>query len=385
MDRRQFFSSSGSAAAAAAAVAAAGGLASGSAFAQNGRASAKSKPSLMKLGADVEKIDDATMKAVARWGIKNIYARATIADPDRLYATVDELKRMRDIAERNGISIDILRPINLAMTNVDDEKHPAIMLGESPLRDRDIEQMQEMIKNCAAAGIPAMRYTLSMVGNTRSGTIPGRGDSTYVVSRMSDYKGGKPMAAADRPINKPITRAGRVTADVYWERITYFLDRMVPVANEYKVRLLSHMEDAMVPPGYEGVDLVTNTVEGAKKFVSIQESPYHGLLFCVGTFSEMLEKPARDIFDVIRYFGSRKKIFCVDFRNIRGNRQEFVETFPDEGDVDMVEVVRTFKEVGYDGMLCPDHQPVNPSGPEQVNAFQYGYIRGLIQAVDHMA
>jgi mannonate dehydratase len=88
---------------------------------------------------------------------------------------------------------------------------------------------------------------------------------------------------------------------------------------------------------------------------------------------------------VIRYFGSRKKIFCVDFRNIRGNRQEFVETFPDEGSVDMLEVMRTFKQVGYDGMICPDHQPQNPGGPEQVNAFQYGYIRGLLQAVDHTA
>lgn len=387
MDRRQFFSSSGSAAAAT--VGLAGGLVPSSTFAQCGGAPAKSTRALMKLGADIEKIDDAHMKAMARWGIKNCYARAQIADPERLYPTVDELKQMRDIAERNGISIDILRPVNLTMSNIDDEKHPAIMLGDSPQRDRDIEAFQAMIKNCAEAGIPAIRYTLSIVGNTRSGTIPGRGDSTYLVSRMSDYKSGMPISVAGRPlnrnINKPSTRAGRITADMYWERITYFLDRVVPVANQYKVRLASHMEDAMVPRPYEGVDLVTNTVEGAKKFVSIQESPYHGLLFCVGTFSEMLENPARDIYDVVRWFGKRKKIFLVDFRNIRGNRQEFAETFPDEGDIDMVRIMQVFKEVGYDGMIVPDHQPVNPDGPEQVNAFQYGYIRGLIQAIDHMA
>jgi mannonate dehydratase len=328
---------------------------------------------LMKLGADVETVDDATMKAVARWGIKNCYARAAIADPDRLYPTVDELRQMREIAERNGVSIDILRPRNLAMLNIDAEKHPAIMLGDSPQRDRDIEGFQTMIRSCAAAGIPGIRYTLSIVGNQRTGKVPGRGDATYVSSKMSDFKR-----------DKPLTRAGKVPPELYWERITYFLDRVVPVANEYKIHLASHMEDAMVPPeGYEGLSPVTNTVEGAKKFVSIQDSPYHGLLFCVGTFSEMLENPSKDIYDVVRWFGARKKIFLVDFRNIRGNRQEFVETFPDEGSVDMFKVMQIFKDVGYDGMIVPDHQPITPGGPLEVNAFQYGYIQAMIQAVQH--
>jgi mannonate dehydratase len=387
MDRRQFVSSTSSVTA----TAAVGAMAPASVLAQSneGAPPARAKRSQMKLGADIEKVDDTTMKSMARWGIKNCYARAMIADKDRLYPTVDELHQMRDVAERNGLSVDLLRPPNLTMSNVDDERHPAIMLGESPQRDRDIEAFQTMIKNCAAAGIPGIRYTLSIVGNTRSGTAPGRGDATYVASNMADYQGDEKTAIKGRNlnsvINKSMTKAGRVTADMYWERITYFLDRVVPVANQYKVKLASHMEDAMVPQPYENVDLVTNTVEGAKKFVSIQESPYHGLLFCVGTFSEMLENPKRDIYEVVRWFGDRKKIHLVDFRNIRGNHQSFVETFPDEGDIDMLRVLQVLKQTGYDGMLVPDHQPVTPDGPEQVNAFQYGYIRGLMQAVDHMA
>ena len=273
MDRRIFFSAAG--------MAAATGLVSRPAAGQppvsKSGSRAGRRRALMKLGADIEKVDDPTMKAMARWGIKNCYARATIGDRERLYPTVDELHQMREIAERNGISIDILRPPNLTMSNVDDEKHPAIMLGESPQRDRDIEAFQTMIKNCSEAGISGIRYTLSIVGNTRSESVPGRGDASYVGSRMSDYLSGKVTAVPGRnlnsSINKPITKAGRTTADMYWERITYFLDRVVPVATQYKVKLASHMEDAMVPPGYEGVDLVTNSVEGAKKFVSIQESP----------------------------------------------------------------------------------------------------------------
>lgn len=366
MNRRQFFRTGTGVALAA------GGISTSTATSATAAARVVPPPFRMKLGTFVEHVDDASMNAVLRWGIRNIYARATIADPERMYPTLEEISRMRETADRNGVSVDILRPRNLAMTNIDVEKYPAIMLGDSPQRDRDIEGFQQLIRNCAKAGIPAIRYTLSIVGNQRTGNEPGRGDAIYRTSRMADFRR-----------DAPLTRAGRVDEAMYWERIRYFLERVVPVAGEYKVRLLSHMEDAMTPAeGYRGLSPVTNTVEGAKQFVSIAESSYHGLLFCIGTFAEMLQQPTRDFYDVMRYFGERQKIFMVDFRNIRGNRQQFAETFPDDGELDMLRAMRILRDVGFDGMVCPDHQPQTPGGPDQVNAFQYGYIRGLMHAVE---
>ena len=97
----------------------------------------------------------------------------------------------------------------------------------------------------------------------------------------------------------------------------------------------------------------------------------------------MLQDPNREIHDVIRYFGERKKIFNIHFRNIRGRRDDFQETFPDEGDMDMVAVMRTLKQVGYQYMVMPDHLPRHADDPqgEQAFAFAYGYIRALLQAV----
>jgi mannonate dehydratase len=97
----------------------------------------------------------------------------------------------------------------------------------------------------------------------------------------------------------------------------------------------------------------------------------------------MLKNPGREIFDVIRYFGSRGKIFNVHFRNIKGGFLNFQETFPDDGDIDMIQAMRVYKEVGYDGMIMPDHAPHidGDTGGAQAFAFAFGYIQALIQMV----
>ena len=135
--------------------------------------------------------------------------------------------------------------------------------------------------------------------------------------------------------------------------------------------------------GFQGVETVLGSVDGLKRFIAISPSAYHGLNFCQGTVSEMLARPGEEIFDVIRYFGSRKKIFNVHFRNIRGGFLRFQETFIDDGDVDMLKAMRVYKETGFDGMIMPDHVPSNAGDARGAQAFAYtfGYIKALIAAV----
>ena len=115
-------------------------------------------------------------RSLGRWGIKNVVATAQIAD-GRLYATVEELKRLTDVADKYGMTVDVLNPPFLPSSHIDRERHPAIMLAQSPERDRDIEQIQTMIKNCAAAKIPCIKYNMSILGVLRTGRTPGRGDT----------------------------------------------------------------------------------------------------------------------------------------------------------------------------------------------------------------
>ena len=335
------------------------------------------KRALMKSGCQSGPTSDERLQFFARHGVKNICGVPEIKDKEAGYPTVDELLQLKERAAKQDISIDSLTPPFLASSHIDRTDRPAIMLGQSPERDRDIERFQNLIRNCAKAEIPAIKYNMSILGVLRTGRTPGRGGVSYSTWRLRE---AKPRTE--------LTRAGNVTADIFWGRITYFLERVVPVANEYKIRIACHPHDPGVPPvtGYQGVDAVLGTVDGLKKLISIRESPYHGLNFCQGTISEMLENPGKEIFGVIQYFGSRKKIFNVHFRNIRGKRDDFMEVYPDEGDVDMVKAMLAYREVDYPYMIMPDHVPYHPNDPggSQAFAFAYGYIRALIQAVDQL-
>jgi mannonate dehydratase len=369
VDRRKFLSS-----ASAGGVGVAAGLASAQLQGKPG-ANGRTQRAQMKLGCQSAPTNDTHLKYLARYGVRNICGYPQIGE-GRIYATVEELSQMKDLAERNGITVDCTAPPFLESSHINREKHPAIMLAESPERDRDIESLQKMIQNCAKVGIPSIKYNMSILGVLRTGRTPGRGDAMYSTWKL-----------AEAHPDPPLTKAGHVNADQAWERITYFLDRIIPVANENKIRMACHPHDPGVPPeGYQGVTRVLGTVDGLKKFLSIRESPYHGLNFCQGTVSEMLADPGKEIFDVIRYFGSRHKIFNVHFRNIRGHRNDFIEVYPDEGDVNFVKAIQVYKEIGYPYMLMPDHVPVAPNDPNGLQSFAYcyGYIKALIQAVDQM-
>ena len=335
------------------------------------RAATTTATGQMKLGTQNDS-SDAALKVLAALGVNHLCSALPSARFDENWS-VAGLTRLRNRVESFGLKLEMV-PLPLSSAYITLSENPNIMLDKSPQRDREIADICQMIRNCAAAGIPAVKYNMSILGVVRTGTTPGRGGARYST-----------FVYADAKQEPPLTEAGPVSAEQAWERIKYFLDRVVPVANETKVRIACHPHDPGMPAdrGYRGVHRVLGSVDGLKRFVAINESPCHGLNFCQGTVSEMLQDPRREILDVIRYFGSRKKIFNVHFRNIRGGFLNFQETFPDDGDVDMAAALKVYKEVGYDGMLMPDHVPHidGDQDGKQAFAFCYGYIRALLQTV----
>ena len=227
----------------------------------------------------------------------------------------------------------------------------------------------------AAAGLRGINYNITLLGHLRTAPRYGRGGATlssFELARLDQSRGEFEGGGADE--------------DTMWERIDHWLRNIIPVAEEYGIQMACHPSDPGIGYGvqYRGVARVLGMVDGFKKLIDLYDSPCNGLNFCLGCFSEALQNPAEEIYDVIRYFGVRNKIFNVHFRNIKGGLGDFVEVFPDEGDVDMLKALRTFKEVGYRYMIMPDHVPgLVGAEPQQVGfAYTYGYIHALLQAVE---
>lgn len=322
-----------------------------------------------QLGGDMlEDLGDQYLRQLAQLGLRHVCADPAGNPHDW---TRDQLSRHIERIEAAGLLLDMVQ-LPLSSIGVEKVQSPAIVLARVSDRDREIDSICRLIENLGALGVKTAKYNFNVLGIPRTQSERGRGGAILSTFRHDQ--------TTDDDKTSP---AGIVSADDMWERITYFLERVVPVAEATKVRLACHPHDPLTRPGYRGMEeRVLGNVDGLKRFVSIVESPYHGLNFCQGTIAESLDNPREEIGDVIRWFGARGKIFNVHFRNIKGGRYSFTEEFPDAGDMDMAASFRIYKEVGVDCMIMPDHVPhIDGQSPyETAFAFCFGYIIGLFQA-----
>ncbi len=325
----------------------------------------------MYIGTQAGCRNDTDIEVLAQLGVFNV--DQTPSEPWSEW-TVDVMKSLRDRFDKYGINLEMMH-IPLGSSSAFKNEAGAIFLGPGDERDRAIERMCETVRMAAEAGLRGLNYNITILGHMRTEPRYGRGDA-----RLSSFEYDK----LDQSLGE--FEGGAADEDEMWARIDHWLQNIMPVAEEYKIQMACHPSDPGIGYGttYRGVARVLGMVDGFKKFVDLYDSPYNGLNFCLGCMAESLDNPAEEAYDVIRYFGERKKIFNVHFRNIKGGLRNFVEVFPDEGDVDMLKALRTFKEVGYEYMIMPDHVP-GISGPEarQVGfAYTYGYIHALLQAVN---
>ena len=198
---------------------------------------------------------DADLALLARSGVKHCCGYPELGQGGGY--TIEAMQRLLDRGKKHGVEIMMIQ-LPLPSSAIERAQMPSIMMGK-PDRDRDIDKCCEIIRACAKAGIASVKYNMSILGVLSTEPVTGRGGTT---ARSWDYAAAKQEPA--------LTEAGLVPGPVAWERITYFLNRVVPVAHEYKVRMACHPHDPGVPPrGFRGVDRVLGTVDGLKKFISI--------------------------------------------------------------------------------------------------------------------
>jgi len=291
---------------------------------------------------------------------------------------IGDAQRQVEEARKHGITVQAFH-LPLSSAGIDRVVVPNVMLGRSPERDREIEMLQQMIEVAGRAGVPMLLYNTIILPILRTGRTvdPARGNASY-----STWNYGEAVRRGMH--EEPITGGGADVDEIY-ERITYLLDRLLPVAEEYRVRLGNHIADPPAPAGYRGVTRWNSpdVFAGIQRFAQLYDSEYHGFNLCLGSTAEGLRDPRTEIIPIIEWIGARRQIFNIHLRNIKGGWNDFQEVYPDNGDMDFVEVVRTLRKVGYDGMLMPDHVPQHEAdgARDQGFAFAYGHTKAILQMV----
>ena len=281
------------------------------------------------------------------------------------YLALDYLKSLRERGEAAGLRL-------AAIENVPTTFYDKCMLG-LPGRDQQIDNMHKTIRNIGKAGIPIFGYHWASSGVTRE---PDR-----AVLKSGALSTRFDLAAH---VEDPLARDRVYSDEEIWANYEYYMERMLPVSEEAGVKLALHPDDPPVE-SLGGVARIMRSFENFQRAMDTFDSPYHGLDFCMGCWSEMGGHD--NVIRALRHFGTQRKLFYIHFRDVQGPVTCFNECYIGDGNVDTLEVVKVLKEVGFDGFMIPDHVPHTEGDSdwdERGRAHAVGYMKALLEVVEKL-
>jgi len=301
------------------------------------------------------------------WG----YANAGISDWTRA-----GLRQLKDRINAHGLQLAALENFNPA------HWHDVLLGG--PKRDAQLDFIRDVIRDMGAVGIPVMGYNFSIAGvwGWRRGPFA-RGEAESVGLIENDELLGVPIPKGtvwnmvfDR--NAPEGCLETVDGDRLWQNLEYFLNAVLPVAEEAGVTLAAHPDDPPLPTMRGHARLVYQPRFYDKLF-SLRSSHANRAELCIGSLAEMSE--TNDIYADVERWSRENRVGYVHLRNVKGKVPSYREVFIDEGDVDVLRIVSILKSSGFSGVVIPDHTPqLSCEAPWHAGmAFALGYMNAAFK------
>jgi mannonate dehydratase len=298
--------------------------------------------------------------------------------------SLPELRALRERCDRDGLRIDGLENVPLS--------HFWKIQRGLPGRDEQIDNYCTTIRNIAAVGVDLLGYNFLPTFVWRTAMdAPGRGGAKMTSFDLDDVARGNALSGYRLSPTEPLSDP--ITAEQMWASHQYFLDAVLPVAEEVGVRLALHPDDPPVDAPLGGAARIFTTPAALEAaHLQARGSRSWGLNFCLGTVSEMGGEAS--INEVIDTLGAAGAIAYVHFRDVQGTVPRFTECFLGDGNFNPARVIRRLQKVGFDGFLIDDHVPAMIGDPDtwgdtsseaycsRGRAHAIGYLQGVLNALD---
>ena len=295
-------------------------------------------------------------------------------DPAKFW-TFEEFAAIKKEINTNGLELEAIENF--------DPAHWHDVLLDGPKKLAQIEKLKTIIRNVGKAGIPIFGYNFSIAGV--AGRVKGkfaRGEAEAVGMDGSPDK-QLPNGMAWNMVYDKNAAPGNVpstTSEQLWSRLKFFLDELVPIAEEAGVTLAAHPDDPPLPSVRAQPRLVWQP-QLYQKLIDLKPSPRNALEFCVGTIAEMKDG---NVYDAVDNYSCQNKLAYVHLRNVHGKVPSYKETFIDDGDVDVLRVLRILKKNNFNGVIIPDHAPqMSCAAPWHAGmAYALGYLRACLKMLE---
>ena len=303
--------------------------------------------------------------------------------------SVSALQRLKTLANGAGLEMEVIESIPV---------HEDIKLGK-PTRDKLIANYAQNIINCGKVGVKCVCYNFMPVFDwTRSELdhpLPdGSNALVYFaeqVEKMDPMNGELSLPGWDASYTKESLKEvmdayREITEEDLWNNLKYFLERVIKVAEEVRVKMAIHPDDPPWP--IFGLPRIITNMENLERFLKLVDSPYNGLTLCSGSLGASADN---DIVEMIRRFGSMGRIHFAHCRNVllrEGNSFEEAAHLSEKGSLDMYEIMKAYHDVGFDGPVRPDHgrmiwgEQGRPGYGLYDRALGAVYLNGLWEAIE---